>query len=50
MSSVITRLPDTDGSAIKLLMVLTEIVGVDTLPVIKPPDIKPPDILSPVMF
>ena len=43
MSRIISILPDTDGSAIKLLMVLTEIVGVDTLPVIKP------DILPPVM-
>ena len=38
------RLPETDGSAIKLLMLLAKIDGVDTLPVTKPV------ILPPLMF
>lgn len=32
MSSIIRRLPETGGRAVKLLMLLTEIVGVDRFP------------------
>lgn len=37
------RLPEMAGRAVKLLMLLTEIVGLDTLPVTKP-------VILPLMF
>lgn len=43
MSRVIRILPETGGRAVKSLMLLTDIVGVDTLPVTKP-------VIIPLMF